>query len=398
MSVFFPARVVYKIGQRFVTAPMRPWHFSLFSLSDQSEPLTQRVSGDKVKYRILVMFTALICCGLVSASWAQDGDGDSQVVAEIGSQKITLGQVRQKEPARVLAGENAYYEAERDAIAQVLDQELLTNEARRENLTVDELYKREVKSRVKIPTEAELKFFYSALDVHQPFDALRQQILDRILQNQEKKLLADYVVSLRAKENAQILLQPPKFDIVLGNAPISGSKDAPVTIVEFADFECPYCRQTEPNIQKVRAQYSDKVRIVYKNFPLPMHSHAQKAAEAGLCAAEQGKFWPYHDKLMAQTPPQLEVPQLKALAASLQLDTARFDQCLDSGKEAANVSTDAEQGKSLGVTGTPSFFINGHFVSGALQYDTLRDLVEQQLAPVPAQAAGSAPSFESSAR
>jgi len=342
--------------------------------------------------------TGLIFCVLVSASWAEDGDSDSQVVAEIGSQKITLGQVRQKQPARVLGGENAYYQAERDAISQVLDEELLTNEARRENLTVEKLYERQVKSRVKIPTEAQLKFFYDTLDTNQSFDALRQKISDRIVQTQEKKLLGNYVASLRVKENARILLQPPKFDITLGDAPITGSKDAPVTMVEFADFECPYCRQTEPNLQKLREQFPDKLRIVYKNFPLQMHSHAQKAAEAGLCAAAQGKFWPYHDKLMVQTPPQLEVPQLKTLAASLKLDTARFDQCLDSGKEAASVSHDVEQGKSLGVDGTPSFFVNGYFLSGAVQYDTLRDLVERQLAPVPAQAAGSGHSFASSAR
>jgi len=264
----------------------------------------------------------------------------------------------------------------------------LTNEARRENLTVEKLLERQVKDRIKIPTEAQLKFFYDTLDTNQSFDTLRQKISDRIAQTQEKKLLGNYVASLRVKENARILLQPPKFDIILGEAPISGSKDAPVTMVEFADFECPYCRQTEPNLQKLREQFPDKLRIVYKNFPLPMHSHAQKAAEAGLCAAEQGKFWPYHDKLMAQTPPQLEVPQLKTLAASLKLDTASFDQCLDSGKEAATVSHDVEQGKTLGVEGTPSFFVNGYFLSGAVQYDKLRDLVEQQLAPVPAQAAG----------
>jgi protein-disulfide isomerase len=322
----------------------------------------------------------LISSIIVGVGWAETGVDDSQVVAEIGNQKITLGQVRQKEPSRVLAGENAYYQAEREAIVKVLDDQLLLNEAHRQNLSVDELYKREVKDRVKVPTEAQLRFFYDALGAPESFESMRQKILDHIVQTQEKKLLASYLVSLRGKENARILLQPPKFDIVLGKAPIIGPKDAPVTIVEFADFECPYCRQTEPNLEKVRDQFPAKLRIVYKNFPLPMHSHAQKAAEAGLCAAEQGKFWPYHDKLMSETPPKLEVPQLKALAGSLHLDTARFDQCLDSGREAATVDQDVAQGKSLGVNGTPSFFINGHFLSGAVQYNTLRDMVDEQLA------------------
>jgi protein-disulfide isomerase len=351
-----------------------------------------------VKNRTIIILIGLIFCALVSASWAEDADNASRVVAEIGSQKITLGQVRQRQPARLLEGEYSYYQAERDAISEVLDQELLANEARRENLTVDKLYDRQVKSRIKIPTEAQLKFYYDTLGASQSFDALRQKISDRIVRTQEQKLLADYVASLRAKENARILLRPPKLEVTLGDAPVIGSKDAPVTMVEFADFECPYCRQTEPNLQKLREQFPDKLRIVYKNFPLPIHSHAQKAAEAGVCAGEQGKFWPYHDKLMAQTPPELEVPQLKAVAASLKLDTARFDQCLDSGKEATAVSHDLEQGKTLGISGTPGFFINGYFLSGAAPYNTMRDLVEQQLAPVPAQAAASGHGLASSAR
>ncbi len=352
----------------------------------------------KLKYRTTIILIGLIFFGLVGASLAEDVDNSSQVVAEIGSQKITLGQVRKQQAARLLQGDYTYYQAERDAVSEVLDQELLENEARREKMTVDQVLDRNVKSRIKIPTEAQLKFYYDTLGANQSFDALRQKISDRIVRTQERKVLGDYMASLRTKEKARILLQPPKLEVSVGDAPVYGSKDANVTMIEFADFECPYCRQTEPNLQKLREQFPDKLRIVYKNFPLPVHSHAQKAAEAGVCASEQGKFWPYHDKLMAQTPPELEVPQLKALAASLKLDTSRFDQCLDSGKAAAVVGHDFEEGKKLGINGTPSFFVNGYFLSGAAQYDEMRDLVQQQLTPVPAQAAASSHGLASSER
>ena len=150
---------------------------------------------NRVKHRTIIILTGLIFCVLVSVSWAEDADNGSQVVAEIGSQKITLGQVRQKQPARLLEGENAYYQAERDAISEVLDQELLTNEAHKENLTIDKLYDRQVKSRIKIPTEAQLQFYYDTLGASQSFDALRQRISDRIVRTQEKKLLGDYVAA-----------------------------------------------------------------------------------------------------------------------------------------------------------------------------------------------------------
>ena len=119
--------------------------------------------------------------------------------------------------------------------------------------------------------------------------------------------------------------------------------------------------------------------MAFKDFPLPMHAHAEKAAEAARCADEQGKFWNFHD-ILFENQQKLELAQLKEYARTLKLDAARFDQCLDAGEQAAAVQKDIVQGQRLGLTGTPSFFINGHFLSGAVGYGTLREIVEQQLA------------------
>jgi protein-disulfide isomerase len=133
-------------------------------------------------------------------------------------------------------------------------------------------------------------------------------------------------------------------------------------------------------LNRLRDQFGDQVSLVYKDFPLPMHPLAAKAAEAARCAGVQGKFWEFHDSLF-QTK-KLQVSDLKQEARALKLDTARFDQCLDSGEQIAAVKKDAQEGQRLGLTGTPSFFINSHFMSGAIGYAKLRETVLQELAAV----------------
>ncbi|MBV8282519.1 MAG: DsbA family protein, partial [Candidatus Eremiobacteraeota bacterium] len=191
------------------------------------------------------------------------------------------------------------------------------------------------------------------------------------------KARAAFVESLRKQANISVLLMPPSADINISRAYTKGQQDAPVVFVEFADYECPYCQKVNPQIQELKKQYGDKLAIVYKDFPLPMHHSSEKAAEAARCAGEQGKFWEYHDVLFYSK--QLDVDALKEHARVLKLDGEKFDNCLDSGNEAAAVKKDLDEAKGLGLTGTPSFFVNGHFFSGVIDYATLQDMVNQQL-------------------
>jgi protein-disulfide isomerase len=160
-----------------------------------------------------------------------------------------------------------------------------------------------------------------------------------------------------------------------------------VKLVEFADYECPYCQKVAADVKKLVADYGDKVEFSYKDFPLPMHSRAEKAAEAARCANKQSKFWEFHDEIYHSK--ELDVDQLKAQARALKLDIDQFDKCLDSGEQASAVEKDRKEGERLGLSGTPSFFVNGHYLSGALDYAALRQIVEQQLAaPAPRAASG----------
>jgi len=159
--------------------------------------------------------------------------------------------------------------------------------------------------------------------------------------------------------------------------PVAGNAAGDITIVEYFDYQCPYCQRVNPDLNKLIDEYAGKVSVVYRDFPLPMHPHAEKAAEAARCAGKQGKFWAYHNLLFQDK--KLDTPDLKQEATALHLDSAKFDKCLDSAEEAANVKKDQDEGMKLGLSGTPSFFINGHFISGAVDYTTLHQMVEQQL-------------------
>jgi protein-disulfide isomerase len=161
---------------------------------------------------------------------------------------------------------------------------------------------------------------------------------------------------------------------------IRGNKNAKVTLVVFSDFQCPYCEKFNPTVDQVLKDYKDKVRVVFKHYPLTtMHPQAQKAAEASECAGEQSKFWEMHDKLFANQS-TLSVDNFKAWAKELKLNTSKFNDCLDNGKMAGKVSADQQQATTAGVSGTPTSFVNGSEVSGAQSFDFIKGLIDQALA------------------
>lgn len=176
--------------------------------------------------------------------------------------------------------------------------------------------------------------------------------------------------------------QPQGGKISTDDDPSKGSEDAKVTIVEFSDYQCPFCgRFARDTLPLIVSEYVDtgKVRIVFRDFPIAGHQNAQKAAEASECADEQGKFWEYHDKLFANQQ-YLGIVDLKQYAKDLGLDSAKFDQCLDSGKYASEVQKDFQDGQSYGVSGTPTFFVNDIQIVGAQPFSVFKQAIEAELA------------------
>ncbi|HCE30750.1 TPA: disulfide bond formation protein DsbA [Candidatus Daviesbacteria bacterium] len=184
-----------------------------------------------------------------------------------------------------------------------------------------------------------------------------------------------------AQDSGNTAPEQQKVEVSPGDIPFKGQKNAPVTIIEFSDFQCPYCErfytQSLPLIDENYIK-TGKVKLYFRNFPLGFHQYAQKAAEASECANEQGKFWEYHNKLF-ENQNSLDTDSLKKYASGLGLDAGKFNSCLDSGKMKSIVQKDFDDGAKYGVTGTPAFFINGIIVVGAQPYEAFKQIIDQEL-------------------
>ena len=190
-----------------------------------------------------------------------------------------------------------------------------------------------------------------------------------------------YMNELRreATDDVVVTLAPPRQEIeVLPEDPVRGPDNAPIEIVEFSDFDCPYCQRATNTLAKILVEYGDQIRFVYKDYPLPSHPNAFKAAEAGNCANDQGQFWPFHDRLFERQG-SLDVPSLKTYASELGLDTDAFEACLDSGQYASRVERDLQIGSGYGVSSTPTLFVNGRAVVGAMPYESFVEIIQEEL-------------------
>jgi protein-disulfide isomerase len=219
--------------------------------------------------------------------------------------------------------------------------------------------------------------------VNQWFEANKARLQGRTLDQisgQIRTFLAQENASRDLRELAavEIMLDPMRIEVAAAG-PKKGPDSAPVRIVEFSDFQCPYCQRVNPTLDEVTKVYGDQVQIVFRHYPLDnIHGQARKAAEASLCANDQGKFWPFHDLLFAEQQ-ALSVSDLKEKATRLELDAAKFESCLDTGKYADQVEEDLRAGVVAGVTGTPAFFVNGRPASGALAFADMAKIIDEEL-------------------
>jgi protein-disulfide isomerase len=272
------------------------------------------------------------------------------------------------------------YQLRSQAVEVLIAQALLEKEAAARGVTVAALEKAEVTDKAVL-TEAEAKSFYDAnktrFGTASEADAMRQIREGLGRQRQNERRLA-FARELRGKHGVKVLLEPQRVTVDVGKAPVRGNVNAPITVIEFSDFQCPYCVRARPVVARVRQAYGDKVRWVFRHFPLNIHDLAQKAGEASACAGDQGKFWEMHDRLW-EANGKLQVAELKGAATALGLDRAAFDACLDSGKHAGLVSADLAAGASFGVTGTPAFFINGRPLVGAQPFEAFQQAIDQEL-------------------
>jgi len=267
------------------------------------------------------------------------------------------------------------------ALDTVAEGKMLALEAARLQTTPQQIIEAEITSNVVTPSEGDVVAVYekNKAGIQAPRDQalvqLRQQMIDRSRNAYHDVLLR----RLKRDYGFKSLLEPLRTEVTTAGYPSRGPANARVTIVEFSDFECPFCGGLFPTLKGIERTYPDTVRIVYRQFPLKnIHPFAQKAAEASLCAAEQSRFWEMHDSLFGFQE-DLTIDSLKLRAMELKLDVAAFSTCLDSGKHAATILKDKEDAARLGVSGTPTLFVNGRILLGN-QPAELRALIDDELA------------------
>lgn len=324
--------------------------------------------------------SALPIAGAADSDAARNQSGDT-VLVEVDGVKFTLADYENRRPAGLFQARNNFFEAERKALDEFVSDYLLIREAQKQGITVPELLERNTNAGgFKAPSEETLKVYYEGVDTTEPYEAVRDKIIEAIRTRRIAKAKSAYLQSLRERAKIEINLTPPRAPITMKDTPLRGPATAAVTIVEFADFECPYCQQIQPVVDKLLTDYKGKVAFAFKDFPLPNHTHAQKAAEGAHCALAQGKYWEFHDALFSGH--EFEIPQMKRTARTLGMDGAAFDACLDSNSKADLVKNQFEEAQALGLPGTPAFFVNGRLINpnGTVSYSTLQGLIDEELA------------------
>lgn len=267
------------------------------------------------------------------------------------------------------------------SLDRLLADRVFEAEASRRGVTKDAFIEGALEGKIKEPTPDEIRAFYEAnrARVNKPLEQVAEQIRLYLRAEARNKAIGELADHLKSVHQVANLLPPLRVKIETEGYPSKGSREAPVTIVEFSDFQCPYCSQLARTLQEVLARHPDDVRLVYRQFPLSeIHPLAEKAAEASLCAAEQNRFWELHD-LMFETQGKLAEDDLKAKASLLKLDTAVFDGCLATGKYSKRVMQDQRAGYMLGVSATPAFFVNGRFHAGAVPASDLMKMIDEEL-------------------
>ena len=312
------------------------------------------------------------------------GDGVSITAADLDKAAAgSLSRVRQQE-----------YEIRKDVLDRLIGEALMANEAKARGISVEELLKKEVDDKIAAPTKEAVDTLYEQYKAQ-----LRGQTREQA-GPQIEKFMRDRDTSVRReafrrqlldKAGVKVALEPPRTEVkVPANAPALGPASAPVTIVAFTDYQCPYCHRAQNTIDQVLSQYSGKVRFVHQDFPLDGHPQAFPAARAARCAGEQGKFWEYYRSLMT-SPGDMSETDLAGRADGLKLDPAAFKTCAASGRHDAAIKEGLESGTRLGVTGTPGYFINGRMVTGAQPLEQFQAVIDSELGGAASRVSGPPP-------
>lgn len=316
---------------------------------------------------------------------------ESPVVAKVNGDAITAAELLKGSEQTIYQAEMTVYELKKKILQRKIISKLVQSDPRSEGVTESEYIDTHVVG-VMTVTKQQVKDFVNNRKIPPSSfdDAMEKRIKNYVKrQYREEKVKA----WLKGKEDSRqvvvSLLEPkaPIFNVSVGNAPYLGNANAKVTVIEYSDFQCPFCSKANDTVKKLKLKYDGKVKFVFKQYPLPFHRQAQKAAEASLCAYEQGRgyFWEMHEDLFESTRSLAKKMRndgevIKASAKAMGLDAVRFSECFTSGKMAGQVKADTKEGKRHGVASLPIYFINGRVIQGAQPIDVFVKMIDSQLA------------------
>jgi protein-disulfide isomerase len=333
------------------------------------------------------MRAGTLCCLLLLNVTGACGQGNQPAVAEeplatVGGQPVYEKDLLPLTEPQLRQLRKQEYEIRSRALESLIQERLVEAEAKKKGVTPEKLLEEALGDAFAEPTDAEIEAFYLAQRdrIQRPLADVKGPIRDALRDARRQSARQAYVDRLRAAAKVEVYLRPPRVEVAADPSRLRGDPAAPVTIVEFSDFQCPFCARVQPTLQQVLEKYQGRVNLSYRDFPLStIHPNATKAGEAARCAGEQGKFWEYHDRLFADIS-KLDPKSLAEHARSLGLDGGKFDACLESGKFRPLVERDQQEGAQAGVTGTPGFFINGVALSGAQPAAEFERIIEAELA------------------
>lgn len=309
------------------------------------------------------------------------GDANA-ALAKVGGAVITLEDVNNHAASELAALRRQEYEIKRKALDDLIDEKIVEQEAAAQKISKEDLLKREVTDKVGEPTDDEMRMVFEMNKGRigdTPYEQVKPKIHDFMMQRKGEDARNAYLTGLKSKAKVEDNFQPPRAEVSADDDAFKGPKDAPITIIMFSDYQCPYCSHAEEVVGQVMTKYDGKVKLVFRDFPLEFHENAKGAAMASECAREKGKYWEMHEA-MFKDQSKLDSASLVATAVGLGLDAAEFKGCIDNKKFEKEVDKDQADGKKLGVTGTPAFFINGILLEGAQPIEEFSKVIDAELA------------------
>lgn len=310
-------------------------------------------------------------------------DAADPVAAVVAGEPVRLSEVDEGITGQLASLEQEMYDLRRAQLKQLVERRLFEAEAKARGISVDELVKIEISDKADEVSEEAMTQLYEQHKARlrgRSREEMAPQLFLAVKDRNESARRKEFAATLAERADVQMVLSPPRADIhIPDGAPVLGDEAADVTIVAFSDYQCPYCHRAQSTVEELLDQYQGRVKLVHMDFPLNIHPGAIPAARAARCAGEQDRFWEYHRNLLSELT-DFSKEDLMRRAKALGLDEQPFESCLASDRYDAVIDAGFDEGQQLGVSATPTFFINGRRIQGAVPLEQFAEIIDEELA------------------